>query len=420
MKLFREKNEFTDVKYLAKSSRIILATIVNYGTCSVKVLDIFTLNLLFQDEPLGYFPNVEIEVSKDENYFYVRGISEFDSLSVYDLNEYSLLKSLCYENQEGASFGSFFQQFFIIPTQYDFDGGLMTKFCVHDLKEGHERTIPEYTSFTNGKSQIDNNFLYVSGDYGRKIYVFEVLSLIEGEKIEYNFDGDEEYQLFLKSLDYNWIEDFIICSNTILVKDRNQYKHSFNFQLSPSLIMPISIKNGFALNIHTLNSVLEDSGRFNTTRTKIGEMLYQLKYNFNIAYLDEISSIAADSVLRLFEEIQYIIPVPPSNRNRPFQPVFELAKKISNTAKIPIDLEYLKKSIITPELKEIDDIEYREKVLQKAFSIPDKRYKDKSILLFDDLYRSGATLNAATKVLKEQGEVGNVFVLTITKTRTKR
>ena len=39
------------------------------------------------------------------------------------------------------------------------------------------------------------------------------------------------------------------------------------------------------------------------------------------------------------------------------------------------------------------------------------------ILLFDDLFRSGATLRAITEVLMQQGQAFTVRVLTLTKTR---
>lgn len=38
----------------------------------------------------------------------------------------------------------------------------------------------------------------------------------------------------------------------------------------------------------------------------------------------------------------------------------------------------------------------------------------RKILLFDDLYRSGATMNAITAALYDEGEAANVFALTIT------
>ena len=44
----------------------------------------------------------------------------------------------------------------------------------------------------------------------------------------------------------------------------------------------------------------------------------------------------------------------------------------------------------------------------------------KHILLFDDLYRSGATLNAVTDLLMNQGDAKTVRVLTVTRTRSNR
>jgi phosphoribosylpyrophosphate synthetase len=45
--------------------------------------------------------------------------------------------------------------------------------------------------------------------------------------------------------------------------------------------------------------------------------------------------------------------------------------------------------------------------------------KGKNVLLFDDLYRSGATFNAITRVLYEKGMVNKVYILALTKTRSK-
>jgi predicted amidophosphoribosyltransferase len=176
---------------------------------------------------------------------------------------------------------------------------------------------------------------------------------------------------------------------------------------------------GFAINEHTISSTLNEDGSFDTMRTELGELLYQYKYCFNRDKEDNISKIVTENLFKLFPSIDFIIPIPASNFNRPFQPVIELVKKISELSKIPIELGYLEK-IPTPAIKEINDTKQREKILKNAFSVPDRRCKGKTVLLFDDFYRSGATLNAATKALKEQGDVETVYVLTITKTRTKR
>lgn len=73
----------------------------------------------------------------------------------------------------------------------------------------------------------------------------------------------------------------------------------------------------------------------------------------------------------------------------------------------------------TPELKNIHDYSARLKVLKDAFSVDKKKTRDKIILLLDDLYRSGATMNAISKTLLEEGSAKNVYALAITKTRNK-
>jgi predicted amidophosphoribosyltransferase len=71
-------------------------------------------------------------------------------------------------------------------------------------------------------------------------------------------------------------------------------------------------------------------------------------------------------------------------------------------------------------LKDIYDYHERLKLLQNNLSVANNIIGGKNILVFDDLFRSGATLNAATKVLYEEGKVARIYVLTLTKTRSLR
>jgi competence protein ComFC len=71
-------------------------------------------------------------------------------------------------------------------------------------------------------------------------------------------------------------------------------------------------------------------------------------------------------------------------------------------------------------LKNIDDPTEREEQLKDAFDVKDERYKDKSILVFDDIYRSGQTLMEITKTLLNKGNVKEVYVLVLTKTTYKK
>jgi len=69
----------------------------------------------------------------------------------------------------------------------------------------------------------------------------------------------------------------------------------------------------------------------------------------------------------------------------------------------------------------VDDLDERKKLLANAIVIAgDKDISGDNILVVDDLYRSGMTLNAATDVLYKEAAVSSVSVLTMTKTRSKR
>jgi predicted amidophosphoribosyltransferase len=80
----------------------------------------------------------------------------------------------------------------------------------------------------------------------------------------------------------------------------------------------------------------------------------------------------------------------------------------------------LTKSKSSNELKSVTDPEERRRLLEGAFSADKQQLEGKSVLLVDDVYRSGATLSAATEVVTGQGKAKVVYVLAITRTRVNR
>lgn len=58
--------------------------------------------------------------------------------------------------------------------------------------------------------------------------------------------------------------------------------------------------------------------------------------------------------------------------------------------------------------------------LKDAFTLADSSIANKNILLFDDIFCSGETLTAITRIIVEKGKAAKVYVLTLTKTRTKK
>ncbi len=184
-----------------------------------------------------------------------------------------------------------------------------------------------------------------------------------------------------------------------------------------------SWQEGFALDVHTVSSTFlgyDEYGHevFDTQRSPIGELLYQLKYKADKTAIKEIVAVASNFLVSDWKiSVDAIVPVPPSKTNRPIQPVIMIAKDISTSLKIAY-AEALVKTKGTPELKNIFDYQRRSELLKDAFDIRGREVKGKNILLFDDLFRSGATLNAITQVLYNIGKVKKVYVLSLTKTRS--
>ena len=189
---------------------------------------------------------------------------------------------------------------------------------------------------------------------------------------------------------------------------------------------------GYALDVHTISSCFlpdetYDYDTYDTERTEIGELVYQVKYRHDRSRIQPIAEIAAKFVKEEFAVdghpvlpyISVIIPIPPSDINRSFQPVLKIAAKIGDLLNRPVRTNYLTKVKRTESLKSLPDIESKRSEIQEAFVVQSQDLQERCVLLFDDLYDSGTTLTEATDVLYEQGRVRYVLVLTLTQKKER-
>ena len=190
-------------------------------------------------------------------------------------------------------------------------------------------------------------------------------------------------------------------------------------------INPIKIEgrwqSGVALDLHTTSSTPigpNEFGhmQFDTVRPEIAELLFRLKNRADRDAAGPIIETTAKFLAQYRDKFDCIVPVPPSHQ-RALQPVIVLAEGIGAALGVPV-LSCITTTRSTSQLKNVTDPEERKKQVEGLYQVAAAQTQGRSILLFDDLFRSGTTMNAITDELLDPGKAAAVRALTITKTRS--
>ena len=179
-------------------------------------------------------------------------------------------------------------------------------------------------------------------------------------------------------------------------------------------------QEGYALDQHSLKSeYIGDNEfghpQFNTTRSEIGELLFKLKYRNDHTVIDQIADAAATFLREWKPDVDLLIPITPS-KVRAKQPVFLLGAEIAKRLKIQFSTDIVTRREALPELKNISRDE-RTRILKGAHDIQKDAVRRRKVLLFDDLFQTGSTMNAICEALLDAGG-GKVFALTLTRTQS--
>lgn len=183
-------------------------------------------------------------------------------------------------------------------------------------------------------------------------------------------------------------------------------------------------REGFALDYHTLGSTYVGDDQyghpvFDTKRTEVGELIYRLKYCADNSVVDDLVQTMVGFLQSWKPVVQAIIPVPPTRSARPRQPVHLLSQALGNALGIAVIKDCVRRVKAIPELKDIYAYHERLRLLEGAHTVERPLVEGQNVLLLDDLYRSGATMNAITQVLYDLGHAGEVYALAVTRTRSK-
>ena len=141
----------------------------------------------------------------------------------------------------------------------------------------------------------------------------------------------------------------------------------------------------------------------------VKKMLYELKYN----HRKEVAAFLGKEMARELKDyiwglkIQGIVPIPlhgSKKRERGYNQAELIAAAMGKETGIRVYGNYLIRSEDTRPQKELNDMERKNNV-KNAFHMGQNEVQLKRIMLVDDIYTTGATLDAATRALQKKGEV---------------
>ena len=174
---------------------------------------------------------------------------------------------------------------------------------------------------------------------------------------------------------------------------------------------------------HLCGNCLENKPYFSYARavasyeTIILNAIHQFKYGRDLSIGVLLASLMADfSFPDLeFRDYSLIIPVPlhiKKLRKRGFNQSIILADPLGKKWQIPVNFSLLKRCKFTLTQTGLDKKE-RERNIKRAFEVRDKeKIAGRNIILIDDVYTTGATINECAKTLIKAG-AQKVAVLTL-------
>ena len=148
----------------------------------------------------------------------------------------------------------------------------------------------------------------------------------------------------------------------------------------------------------------------------VADAIYQFKYHDRRIYSRFFAREMVKSYRSIIQkwDINLIVPIPISKnrrRKRGYNQAELLAVEISRRAGIPVKKNLLVRSKKTVPQKMLKDAE-RQNNLKKAFKIGQNDVKLSTIIIIDDIYTTGSTVNEMADILNRVG-IDKIYVLTL-------
>ncbi|MCI8851957.1 MAG: ComF family protein [Lachnospiraceae bacterium] len=147
-------------------------------------------------------------------------------------------------------------------------------------------------------------------------------------------------------------------------------------------------------------------------RTSLAAFKYHGRREYSIYYAREMAH-AFESQISCWQP-QALIPIPlhkSRRRKRGYNQAELTARELGRMLRIPVDTKVLLRCKRTAPQKDLNERQRREN-LKTAFKISGDDVKYNTVVLIDDIYTTGSTMDAAARALKEKG-VRKVYFLCI-------
>jgi competence protein ComFC len=154
-------------------------------------------------------------------------------------------------------------------------------------------------------------------------------------------------------------------------------------------------------------------------RTGVGDLLHKFKYEGNRLAGEILADVASDfiSAQGFFGSSDVMLTVPPSFKSRSLDPVTLLAKRIEERNRIPWERAAFRRTRLTKAQKDLRDSYGKKLNVCGAYRLARPlNLRGKRILLLDDIYDSGATLNDISDLLR-QSKPAEINVLVLARTQ---
>ena len=151
--------------------------------------------------------------------------------------------------------------------------------------------------------------------------------------------------------------------------------------------------------------------------------IYNFKYNDRQHMYRLFGRLMVESILENdLEHVDIVVPVPlykDREKKRGFNQAALLAKYISNYLKLELDIKNLRRDKHTNAQNKLDRSQ-RKRNISGVFGLRDNQaFINKRVLLIDDIYTTGSTVDECSRILLENGAT-QVFVSTLAVTPDRK